>query len=190
MNIDERDFFENSDNWIFERVLVLAARFPDPEITFINTKNDTVLPRSLAVSYAWYLALVAKKTHLAERIQTEFSPTKKAAVIGHQIVFKHMRQELHIAVTGVFKHCSFVQIRQWVPEVWRKVATPENLPLFTVDVLLAIQDEPLLAALFTNLPMLWLPTTAAVIPASQNISETVAYRVAARLHRLLIQHQQ
>ena len=191
MNIDERDFFDRSDDWILERLPNMQMRSPDVDIAFVDANAVRVFPRRmptlLAAGYAWYLALVAGRSRLAEKIQTANAVAAHAHMRNRQLVFKHGGAELHISVAAVFKHCSLVQIQQWAPNVWRKMAQPAHLPLFTVDVLLAIQDEALLAALFERMPMLWLPTSSVVLVSPRAwIQQTAAYRVAVRCHRLLL----
>ena len=191
MDIHERDFFKKSDDWIFERILHLTVYSFTPDVTFVNIKKDAVLPRSLAIAYAWYLSLIAKRKQLAEKIQTVYSPTKEVIVDQLQLVFVYGKTQLQISAASVFKYCSLQQIQQWVPEVWRTVAIPMHLSLFTSDVLFAIQDEQLLTSLFTRLPMLWLSTSGAVVMiSSKNLRKTMAYQVAVVQHRLLISQDQ
>ena len=185
MEIAERDFFEGvHDDWILERVLNIRVHCLDTEIVFTADEIGSRLPRTFAAAYAWYLAVVARRTRLAEQIQEAFSVMQKVVLRDCQLVFSHGQDELQIAVTGVFRHCSLAQIQQWLPEVLHKIATPAHLPLFTADVLLAIRDEALLTVLFERLPLLWLPTSSVVVVSLS--SGDAAYRVAVRQHRLLM----
>ncbi len=189
MQITERSFFREADEWLFQRVLRLAVHSPGPEISVVASEGEkagSALPRPLAVGYSLYLSMVAQRTGLATRIWEAFPEAASGVVRDEHLIFGHRtRYELYIGVGGIFKCCPSLQhLQQWFPEVLRATVTPRHLTLFTADVLLAIADEAVLTLLFRRLPMLWLPTAPTVIaaPAQQG----VAYRVARRQQRLLL----
>lgn len=185
MQIDERSFFQevSDDFWLFQRILHLRACYPDPDISFVEVEERAALPRSLAVGYALYLAMVAKRTKLSETIWETFPEAQTGIVRNEYLIFRCQGQELRIAVIGLFKCCPLIQLEQWFTEILRTIATPRHLPLFTTDVLLAIDDEATLTLLFRRLPLLWLPTSPTMIVSLS--TEKSAYRVAKRHHRLL-----